>query len=448
LHIPESNSPRLGGTLRHRSTGSTKLGHLSMISPHYPLQGRIRVAAPRLGIVPVTATKTPTTGPIGMAFDKSLVPPTPLCDTMPSVQLPWKSPKRRPARPSPASGDDPDHTKRVTSKRALSSHSRPSRSQVPRSRPGNPLAESRTKSPGDGVGPVLISRGREFSRKELGTIKKLAEEYRSASRTRLSQEVCRVLDWRQPNGWLKERACRDVLLLLEKRRLLRLPPRRQVPNNLRLAKRQASSFVAEIDTSPITVVDFGSVELTRVRGGEAETHWNELVTKYHYLGFQVFVGRSMKYLITCNGRVVGAIGWCDPSWSVDSRDRILLALGYSRDGIRHHGINNGRFLIFPWVRVPNLASRILGLASRRVCLDWEEYYSVAPAYLETFVDTTRYRGTSYFAANWYLVGHTRGYRKRGRVHANSQTTKAVLLYPFDKRIREALARPRDGHDQP
>ena len=348
------------------------------------------------------------------------------------------------------------HTSRMTSSRATPSKSRGSapiggpRGHSPQSRAVREGANTKARRP---MGPrpnqdqrILIARGRCFSRRDIKTIEKIVRANYAAGRTRISQEVCRALKWTQPNGWLKERACRDVLIRLELEGHLRLPPRRVTPNNSSRCTLRLKSRNIHIDTTPINCVDFAKIQLELVRRGEAEATWNRLVAQYHYLGFEVFVGRSMKYLITSEGRTLGAIGWCDPSWAVDPRDRILLPLGYSREEIRNSGINNGRFLILPWVTVPNLASRLLGLAARRVRTDWEKFYFVRPTFLETYVDTTRYRGTSYYAANWKLVGHTKGYRKRGGSHTNSQTRKAVLLYPFDAALRSFLGHSKGGLD--
>jgi hypothetical protein len=159
------------------------------------------------------------------------------------------------------------------------------------------------------------------------------------------------------------------------------------------------------------------------------------MNKYHYLGFKLFVGRSLKYLVYSGERVIGGIGFCDPAWSLSSRDHFFAKLGVSEAEIRMRGINNGRFLILPWINVPNLASRILSLATKKVTEDWKQYYAVNPLFVETFVNSRRFNGTCYMAANWLMIGKTNGYRKSGRSHVNSQIAKLVYLYPLNKSHR-------------
>ena len=281
-------------------------------------------------------------------------------------------------------------------------------------------------------------RGRDFSTDEIGLIGQVVEELRSASRTQISQEVCRRLDWRQPNGWLKERACRDVLLRLEQDGIVKLPERLVIPNNRARSQRSGRATLScTVDDSPLCALDLSGVDLELVRGDERERLWNALVSSYHYLGFDVFVGRSMKYLIVADDRPLGAVGWCDPSWAIAARDRMLMSCGLTRDEIRTRGINNGRLLILPWVTVKNLASNVLGKAVRAVQRDWADFYSVRPAYLETYIDMSRYAGTCYRAANWVEIGRSRGFRKHGATHSNSQAPKALLLYPLQRTVREA-----------
>lgn len=284
----------------------------------------------------------------------------------------------------------------------------------------------------------IVLRGRSFDVPDIETIREIVLQEWDCGRTRISQEVCRRLDWRQPNGWLKERACRDVLLRLEALDLVKLPPRRCTPNNQRRGIPRASFEQHPMFETQVTDLDLSTIRLDLVRGGPSEAAWNELVARHHYLGFEVFVGRSMKYLIHSGSVVLGAIGWSEPSWAVECRDSLLGRAGLASSDIRHAGINNGRFLILPWIKVPNLASLILSRATKRVIKDWSEYYAVTPVYLETYVDSERFRGTCYKAANWHKVGTTRGFGKRGGAHHNGQATKHVYLFPVSRSIRRAL----------
>jgi Domain of unknown function (DUF4338) len=284
---------------------------------------------------------------------------------------------------------------------------------------------------------VIRIRGRDFNRHDIDLISRLVRNHFARGRTFASVEICKALNWKQPNGWLKERACRDVLRVLERRGVLKLPPSKQ---KTRPASRVALqvNLSAAVDSSPISSIDFRSVTFVQVKGKKKEGLWNSLVREHHYLGFKGFVGRNLKYLVYAEDRIIAALGMCDPAWSVAPRDKSLAACGFTIDAIRSKGINNGRFLVMPWVRVDNLASFLLGAVIRHVVRDWRDYYLVEPEVLETFVDGNRFKGTCYKAANWLYIGQTKGYKKSGGCHQNSQAPKMVFVYPVKQTLRQAL----------
>ena len=281
-------------------------------------------------------------------------------------------------------------------------------------------------------------RGRLWGRKELAVVTEVTQQYWTSGRTRISEVICERLDWRQPNGWLKDRACRDLLLRLASLQVLRLPPRlsdgggtppnpSRGPN--RLSRYDLSSEIQHVRT----------FRLVLAKGNSSEPVWNQAVDRFHYLGHRGGIGRCLKYLVTSEDDLLGAISFSSPAWMIKSRDRALENLGMTRDQIPDYVINNNRFLVLPHVRVPNLASRILSAAASRVTSDWASYYALTPAVAETFVEPGRFRGTSYRAANWVQVGTSRGYLKKGRSHENSQEPKLVFLYGLQRRYRRGLA---------
>ena len=288
-------------------------------------------------------------------------------------------------------------------------------------------------------------RGRYFLHKDIEKIKQIVEKFFKNGRTRASVEICRALNWKQPNGWLKDRACRDVLLTLERKGYLTLPPRKS--HRVKKGEQaRPNSYCKDINESLTSHIDLGSLRLVQVKGTKDEPFWNWLVNKFHYLGFKVLVGRSLKYLIYSQDRVLGAIGWCDPAWTISARDTVLEDyLGIDLAQIRFYGVNNGRFLILPWITVPNLASHLLSLAVNMVVNDWASYYSVTPLFLETFVDPTKFRGTCYKAANWIFLGKTRGYLKKGQSYQNSQKPKMLFVYPVDKKLRQDICNYMKGN---
>jgi len=102
-------------------------------------------------------------------------------------------------------------------------------------------------------------------------------------------------------------------------------------------------------------------------------------------------------------------------------------------------VNQGRFLMLPWVRVKGLASKILALSARHMPGDWETHYGFRPLLLETLVDAVRFRGTCYRAANWIRVGQTAGRGRMDRAHqAHGQAIKDIYVYPLIRDARQRL----------
>jgi hypothetical protein len=266
----------------------------------------------------------------------------------------------------------------------------------------------------------------------------VAQHY-SEGRTRISEVVCIRLGWRQPNGWLKDRACRDVLRQLEKLHVIKLPPRMASPKNRKLSsndpKRKA---VLRGIVTPLIEMPH-DLEFELAKGNAAEYLWNALIEKHHYLGHRVQVGRCLKYLIRGDGKIIGAISFSSPAWKLGVRDKLLEKVGLTSPGCRDVVINNSRFCILPKVRVPHLASRVLAQATRQVAVDWFQFYSIKPLIAETFVEPNRFEGTCYRAANWNAIGVTNGYAKLGSAHHNSQEPKMVFLYGLTRAYRRRLA---------
>lgn len=286
----------------------------------------------------------------------------------------------------------------------------------------------------------ICLRGRVFRRTELERIRTIIKRHGPCGRTFLSEQICKEFDWRQPNGWLKDRACRDVLRALHAARFIRLPEpliRREYPP---YAKWKPLSHESTSDHSEITDLP-GPLILCLAKGNANEKLWNALVQRHHYLGHKVTVGRCMKFLIYSATTLVGAISLADSAWNVQDRDAILRRFDWTRQTVA----NNSRFLILPHIRIKHLASRCLALLAREGVRHWNLYYASELQCLETFVDTTRFTGTSYKAANWIFVGRTKGFRKCGSAFYNSQTPKFVFLYPLRPSDRSKLTRLQNGH---
>lgn len=285
--------------------------------------------------------------------------------------------------------------------------------------------------------PVLFRyRGRELRPGDLAFLRELIEQRRQQGRSQISRMLCQAWAWRQPNGNLKEYAARDLLLRLEEAGLIQLPPRQRPKNNLKpLVFPQIPLF----DSAPLTgaLPDFPPPTLHLVTRGESYL-WNYLVHRHHYLGLPKLVGEHLRYLVMLDGQVAACLGWASAAWKVRERDRFI---GWDEAGKRrnlHLVANNVRFLIPPWIRIKNLASKVLSLCLRRLSQDWQARYG-HPLYLaETFVDTARFSGACYRAANWLGVGQTQGCAKRGNDYHYHGRPKAIYLYPLHRQFRRLL----------
>ena len=117
----------------------------------------------------------------------------------------------------------------------------------------------------------------------------------------------------------------------------------------------------------------------------------------------------------------------------------LDRLGSTESGSEARALTtNTRFLILPWVTVPQLASHLLGCVTRRLGADWREKYGHPIHAVETFVERARFRGTCYRAANWERVGETQGRTRNDRDRRIRSTVKDVYLLALSKNFRREL----------
>jgi hypothetical protein len=276
-------------------------------------------------------------------------------------------------------------------------------------------------------------RGRIFTAEELSKIKVLVESSPAEHRFELSKRVCKELGWIQPNGRLKDRSCRDVLARLHEIGFIRLPnPRRPAVKRrpVEITERSAPKPLAILNPQDIATASFQVVSGTG--NLDQERLWNEYVERYHYLGYGVPVGPHIKYFVIHAGQPIACLSFAGAAWRVEARDRWIGWNSRERERNLCYILNNTRFVIFPWAHVRNLASRLLALAAKRIATDWQRLYAYQPLLLESFVDSERYAGACYRAANWILVGYTKGRGKLDREFKAHLSRKAVLLYPLTK----------------
>ena len=283
----------------------------------------------------------------------------------------------------------------------------------------------------------LTIRKRTITEEDIVQIQATVDAHWRRGRKHISRVLCRQWQWLQPNGRLKDMACREVLLILNRKGLISLPPRLTSANN---EKRNRSVPVIEVDQSSVqdSLKNLPAVELRPVRNTSDEPLYNSLVQQHHYLGYRQIVGNHLKYMAFVGDRPVACLGWGSAAWKVKSRDDFIGWTPKARKDNLHFVVNNTRFLILPWVRVKCLASKLLAMNARRICRDWLDTYNYPLYLLETFVEQNRFAGTCYKAANWIRLGQTRGTAKKGHVHYRHGNIKDVFVYPLRRDFRKLM----------
>jgi len=289
------------------------------------------------------------------------------------------------------------------------------------------------------MGEWIRYRGKNYTLREIDEIREIVTIYRDRSRRFISQEICRRWGWKQPNGVLKDMVCRGLLLQLEVQGFIELPPRKKSPPNP--LSRHQKPVMIKVDQTPRVgkLSDLRPIELVLVRRTPLERLYRSLIEEHHYLGYRRPVGEHLEYLAMSQGEPVACLGWSSAPRHIGCRDRYLGWAKEQRLKNLSRIVINTRFLILSWVRVPHLASHLLGLSARRICQDWEKMYHHEVVWLETFVDPERgFEGTCYKAANWVYLGQTTGRGKDDHTNKVNRSLKLVFGYPLQKEFRQVL----------
>jgi hypothetical protein len=286
----------------------------------------------------------------------------------------------------------------------------------------------------------LSFSGRIFSRQELELIREIAQEYAGLALTEMARTTCELLDWKRPNGRLKDLECRQLLEDLAAEGWLKLPAvRRLGPRGPRQIQLTAASALQT--TVEGTAGEFEPLQLRVVENQQESRQWTELIERHHYLKYRVPVGANLRYLVRSRreGIVLACLLWSSPAWKMAARDEWIGWSAEQRTRQLQLIVNNGRFLVLPWVHIQGLASKILAQSARQLPTDWAQRYGYRPLLLETLVDPQRFRGTCYRAANWIRVGQTSGRGRMDREHkAHGQAVKDIYLYPLTRNARQRL----------
>ncbi len=294
---------------------------------------------------------------------------------------------------------------------------------------------------------ILSYRGRPVTERDVGFIRELIAAHPHESRRGLSKKLCAAWEWVQPNGSPRDMVCRSLMLALHRGGHIELPAVRYRPPNP-LAKRPRPLPVVDVDRRPIrcTLAELGRLEFRQVRRTSEEALFNGLIEQHHYLGYTQPVGEQLKFVVRAraqgerweDSRPVACFAWSSAPRHLGPRDRhIGWTAAQRRRNIRLVAYNP-RFLILPWVEVPHLASHLLARMVRMLPAAWERLYGHPVYFAETFVDTHRFAGTCYRAANWACLGRTTGRGKASASKRPNRSLKEVLGYPLVRDFRRRL----------
>ncbi len=284
-----------------------------------------------------------------------------------------------------------------------------------------------------------VQGGREISSQDLEHIGEIVRRFPKLSRNELADTICEHLEWLTASGMPKTTACLKLLLRLEGEGEIVLPglkPELARPKPMaspRLTKRTEARNILDVPLKSLAPIG-----LISVSGKEQIKLWNEYIERFHPLKHKKPFGNPLRYFIESDGERLGCLLMAGPAKSMTARDQWIGWTNEVRLKNLPWLINNSRYLIFPWVKVPHLASHVLGRLAKRVADDWEERWGYRPLLMETFVDPEFYNGVCYRAAGWECLGRTTG---EGLLRPGKQyktTQKLIFVKPLASGFQKQL----------
>jgi len=285
---------------------------------------------------------------------------------------------------------------------------------------------------------MFTYRGKAVTEKDIVFINELIAGNPGMSRWALSRELCRKWNWVQPNGTLRDVVCRGLMLGLHREGHIQLPEKKRSIRNPFVDRQKPKIIQIDQQQLQTDLSNLKPLEFRQVRRTPEEKLFNSLIEQFHYLGYCHPVGEQLKYIVYAHKRPIACLAWSSAPRHIGTRDQFI---GWSAQMRKQHLsliAYNTRFLILPWVRVPSLASHILGCMTRILPKDWNRLYCHGIYYLETFVDKDRFAGTCYKAANWIYMGDTTGRGKNDQTNRPNRSIKAVWGYPLTRDFRAVL----------
>ncbi|MCP4283246.1 MAG: DUF4338 domain-containing protein, partial [Gammaproteobacteria bacterium] len=248
---------------------------------------------------------------------------------------------------------------------------------------------------------------REIFPEDINHIRFILQRFPRLSRKEVTHTLCETLNWLTPAGRPKVDACFKLLHRLEREAYICLPAKREQYSHPG-ARQQPQPIRPTGRASPLemSLAELGPVELIPLVDKKQRALCDGYIQRYHPLGYKKPFGYVQRYFIEAGSHRLGCILLSGPAKELTARDHWIGWTDRQRLKNLPWVLNNSRFLLFPWVRVANLASHVLGQLARRVTDDWEECWGYRPVLLETFVDPAHFHGGCYRAAGWELLGRT------------------------------------------
>jgi hypothetical protein len=287
---------------------------------------------------------------------------------------------------------------------------------------------------------------RLITAEEIVLIQQTFEQFSFLSETELVGTVCEHLNWFTASGLPKDTACKLLFHQMQEKGLIRIPPKRG-KGSVRKAPPKETPQTAPQPPLEVTLKSIAPVALIPVTTDKERHLWNEYVERYHPLGYKKPAGYALRYFIRTKDTYLGCLLVSGAARAIDARDKWIGWRPEQRKANLPWVVNNARYLIFPWVKIPHLASHVLGQLARRVADDWDERWGFRPLLLETFVDPIYYSGVCYQAAGWECLGETtgRGLAQPGKTYKSSP--KLIFVKPLTEQSQSLLCSTLKGRTE-
>ncbi len=285
---------------------------------------------------------------------------------------------------------------------------------------------------------ILWQSNRQIGAEDIAYIRSFIKRWPRLSRTELTYTLCEHLGWLTLAGGSKYNACTKLLARLEARGEIVLPARR-TRGGARGKGPRTPMQVAPGEPVQCSLAELAPVRLRLLVDAHEAALCDAYLEQFHPLGYRKPFGFWARYRIESAALSLGYVLFCGAAKAIEPRDRWIGWSARQRLSNLPWVVNNNRFLIYPWVRVENLASHVLGqLAAGQLTDDWQARWGFEPLLLESFVDPVHYRGSCYRAAGWQFLGHTsgRGLRRPGKHYRSSP--KLIFVKPLQRQFRQRL----------